>query len=628
MDRDFLRHYNDELAFMRQMGGEFARAFPKIAGRLGMEGDEVADPYVERLIESFAFMAARVQHKLQARFPAFTQQLLEQVYPHFLAPVPAMTLLRFEPDPQAGLMEQGYLIPRGTRLFSQLAPGAVTHCEFRTVQDVRLWPISIESVDYHAAPGQVSALGLPGGGAARAALRIRLKTTHGLGFDRLALRSLTLHALAAGGIGAALIEQLLTDCIGVVLRPTERPFAWQESLAPGALRHVGLEPEAAMLPQVPRSFDGYRLLQEHFALPQRSLFVELGGLADAMARASGSEVDILIALRRAEPRLERQLGAQHLALFVTPAVNLFERQADRLQLSDRHHEHHLVVDRLRGQDLEVHSILEMQGMGEGERSAPVTFHPFYNLQAHGRRGQHRSYYTLRREQRLLPEQQRLHGARTSYTGSEIFVALVDAQAAPFPESIRQLAIRCLCSNRDLPLLLQPGREATDFTLEIGAPVTAIRCIGLPSRPRPSAAQGALGWKLISHLSLNYLSITGSDAAEEPGAEALRELLGLYVDAEDQPALRQIDGIRGIRSRPVVRRLPGRGQGAVARGIEITVTLDEAAFEGLGIFPLGAVFSQFFAKYVSINSFTETVIASLQRGEVQRWPMQTGLRAIV
>ncbi|MBO1073704.1 type VI secretion system baseplate subunit TssF [Roseomonas marmotae] len=627
MDRQFLRLYNDELAYMRDMGAEFARAFPKIAGRLGMEGDEVADPYVERLIESFAFMAARVQHKLQARFPAFTQHLLEQVYPHFLAPVPSMAMLRFMPDPQAGRLDKGFLIPRGTRLFSQLAPGTMTHCEFRTAQDVRIWPLTISHVDYYAVPSQVSALALPDG-AARAALRVRLKTTNGVSFDRLALRVLTLHCLGAGGIGAATAEHLLTDCIDIVARPTERPFPWQERIAPAALRQVGLEPEAALLPQVPRSFDGYRLLQEYFSLPQRGLFVELSGLADSVARSSGDEMEIIFVFRRAEPRLERQLGPQNFALFATPAINLFERQADRIQLSDRHYEHHVVLDRLRGLDLELHSILDMEGVGEGEATEPVEFRPFYNLREHGRRGTHQSYYTLRREQRMLSEQQRLNGSRSGYIGSEAFVSLVDSSAAPYPDTIRHLAIRCLCSNRDLPLLLQPGRDETDFTLEIGAPVTAVRCIGVPSRPLPSPAQGDVGWKLVSHLSLNYLSITGSDEEEAQGAEALRELLRLYVDAEDVAALRQIDGIRSIRSRPVVRRLPGRGQSAVARGVEITVTLDEAAFEGLGIFPLGSVLSHFFAKYVSVNSFTETVLASLQRGEIRRWPMMLGLRAIV
>ena len=143
MNETFLRFYNQELRHVREMGGEFARSFPKIAGRLGMDTAEVSDPYVERLLEGFAFLAARVQLKLDARFPAFTQHLLEMVYPHFLAPTPSLGIARFDPDREGGRLENGYVIPRGTSLVGQLAADAVTQCEFRTAQDVHLWPIAV-----------------------------------------------------------------------------------------------------------------------------------------------------------------------------------------------------------------------------------------------------------------------------------------------------------------------------------------------------------------------------------------------------------------------------------------------------------------------------------------------------
>jgi type VI secretion system protein ImpG len=628
MDPRLLRLYNDELAYMRDMGAEFARSFPKVAGRLGMETTEVADPYVERLLEGFAFMAARVQLKLQSRFPDFTQHLLELVYPHFLPPVPSMAIVRFEPDPEAGRLENGYLVPRGTKLLSQLAPGAVTNCEFRTAHDVQLWPVVVSAVDYYATPGQLSALHLPGRQSVKAALRLRLRTTNGLPFNKLALKALTLHLTGPGGIGAILAEQLVADTRAIVARPLSRPVPWQDTIQRQALRHVGLEPGSSLLPEVPRSFDGYRLLQEYFALADRTLFVELGGLADSVALSTTEELEIVFALGRAEPRLERHLGPQNIALFATPAINLFERQADRIHVSDKQYEHHVVVDRIRPLDIELHSILEMSGEGESNDAAPLPFLPFYSIHEHGRREQHSAYYTVRREQRLLSEHQRLHGTRTGYIGSETFVSLVDRQAAPYSADLRQLSLRCLCSNRDLPLLLPVGRGETDFTLEIGAPVTSVRCLSLPSRPRPSFANGDVAWKLISHLSLNYLSITNSDRPDHQGAEALRELLRLYVDPDDASATRQIDGIREVRSKAVVRRLPGGGQAAVARGIEIGVTLDEAAFEGVGTFPLASVLNLFFAKYVSINGFTEMVLSTLQRGEVMRWPPMIGRRAVV
>ncbi|BCH19967.1 type VI secretion system baseplate subunit TssF [Mesorhizobium sp. L-2-11] len=626
MDPKLLRLYNDELAYMREMGAEFARAFPKVAGRLGMESAGVADPYVERLLEGFAFLAARVQLKLQARFPDFTQHLLELVYPHFLAPIPSMTIVQFGPDPLTGRFEQGYMVPRGTKLLGQLASDAITHCEFRTAHDVQLWPIAVSAVDYYTTPAQISALNLPPRQNAKAALRLRLRTTNGMPFRNLALRALTLYLAGPGGIGATVAEQLIGDACAIVARPASPPPPWQETIPLNELRQCCLEPDFALLPKVPRSFDGYRLLQEYFALAERTLFIELGGLANAVALSTTESLEIVFVLKRAEPRLERHLGTQNIALFATPAINLFERQADRIHLSDKNYEHHLVVDRMRPLDFEVQSILEMSG--EGESSEAIQFSPFYSISADEREVQHSSYYTVRREHRLRSQHQRFNGARTDYGGTETFISLVDRRSAPNSENPRQLSVRCLCSNRHLPLLLPIGHKETDFTLEIGAPVTATRCLSLPTRPRHTFATGDVAWKLISHLSLNYLSITNSENDGHRGAEALRETLRLYVDPEDAFASRQIDGIREVQSRTIVRRLPGAGQAAVARGIEISLVLDEAAFEGVGIFPLASVLNQFFAKYVSINSFTEMAVSTLQRGKVMRWPPTVGRRTIL
>ncbi|WP_018010215.1 type VI secretion system baseplate subunit TssF [Sinorhizobium medicae] len=625
MDPRLLRLYNDELAYIREMGAEFARAFPKVAGRLGIESAEVGDPYVERLLEGFAFLAARVQLKLQSRFPDFTQHLLELVYPHFLSPMPSATIVRFEPDPLAGRFDQGYVVPRGTKLLGQLASDAVTHCEFRTAQDVHLWPIEVSAVDYYTTPAQLSALNLPPMQDVKAALRLRLRTTNGSSLNKLAIRALTFYVGGPGGNGAAVAEQLIADARAIVARPVGRPPPWQETIPLKELRQRCLESNFALLPAVPRSFDGYRLLQEYFAIAERTLFIELSGLANAVALSATENLEIVFALGRAEPRLERHLGTENIALFATPAINLHERQADRIHLNDKNYEHHLVVDRMRPLDFEVHSILGMSGEGESGEGSPVPFLPFYSVNAHGREMQHNSYYTARREHRLLSEHQRLNGVRTGYVGSETFISLVDRRAAHNAMDIPWLSVRCLCSNRHLPLLLPIGQKETDFTLEIGAPITATRCLSLPSRPRHSFATGDVAWKLISHLSLNYLSITNSDKKGHGGAEALRELLRLYVDPEDAFALRQVDGIREIHSRPIDRRLPGGGQAAVARGTEISVILDEAAFEGVGIFPLASVLNQFFAGYVSINSFTEMVVSTLQRGRVMRWPTMLGRR---
>jgi type VI secretion system protein ImpG len=240
--------------------------------------------------------------------------------------------------------------------------------------------------------------------------------------------------------------------------------------------------------------------------------------------------------------------------------------------------------------------------------------------------QDRAFFQVRREPRQLSQRQRRDGPRSSYVGSEAFIAIVDAADAPYSGSLRQLGLSVWCTNRDLPLSMTVGSGKTDFILDEGAPVTAVRCVAGPSQPYPSFAEGSTSWRLLNHLSLNYLSLLDSDPAQ--GAVALRELLSLYCHPTDLHAQRQVDGVRSIASKAVTRRMPSPGPITVGRGIEVIVTLDDAAFEGTGAFVLGAVLSEFFSHYVSINSFTETVIRTVGRGAIMRWPAKVGACAIL
>jgi type VI secretion system protein ImpG len=173
-----------------------------------------------------------------------------------------------------------------------------------------------------------------------------------------------------------------------------------------------------------------------------------------------------------------------------------------------------------------------------------------------------------------------------------------------------------------------GQGKTDFSLQVSLPVKAVRCLAGPSAPRPSCVcgDGESVWRLINHLALNYLSLTDRDARR--GAAGLRQLLQLYSEIGDPSTRKQIEGVRSIQNQPVVRRSPRPGPIAFARGLELTLTLDESGFEGTGAFLLGAVLDEFFAQYVSVNSFTETILRTTDRGEVMRWPAKIGRRHIL
>jgi type VI secretion system protein ImpG len=624
MDTRLLRHYESELAFMRDMGSEFAAAYPKIASRLGMEGLEVLDPYVERLLEGCAFLSARVQLELELQFPAFTSNLLEIVYPHYLAPTPSMMIAAFEPDIGNSAVKDGYVLKRHTQLRARPMEGEQTACLFRTAADLTLWPLTISDVEYIDSRGGLVAAGVSRQTEARAGIRLRLARTDGLPIAALSLDRLTIYLNGQSGNAGALTELIAAEGVGLVGRATDRRSDWTLPLPKGTIRQMGFERDEAMLPLPPRSFDGYRLLQEYFAMPERYQFVELSGLQPALKRAPGQDVDIYILLGEGNKDIGGGLSKDAFLLHAVPAVNLFPRRFDRVHVTSADVEQHVVPNRTAPLDFEVFAIHGVVGIS-GEGRDDIEFRPFYSatdMTAAGSR--HSAYYTVHRRMRQRSERERLRGVRTSYLGSEVYLSLVDSLQAPYGADISQLAVEGLCSNRDLPMLLSAaGRDV--FNLPEGGPVLSVWTPVSPTRPRPTLGQGDTAWRLISHLSLNYLSI-----AENPehGADILRELVGIYVPAGDRVLAKQLEGITSISSRPIVRRLSDEVLSTAVRGIEITLTFDESFFEGSSAYLMGAVLERFFRKYVTINSFTETVLRTQQRGEIARWQPAAGLGRMI
>ena len=625
MDPRLLNLYESELAYLRDMGGEFAEEFPKVAARLGLGNTEVSDPYVERLLEGFAFLTARIQLKMQAEFPTFTQSLLQMVYPHYLAPTPAMTVVRFQPDPLLRGMADGVTLPAGTELRSLLGTEDQTNCEFRTAHPVQLLPIELAEAEYIGSAAAVAALGLPDRRGVKAAIRLRLRVTGDMAFNRLPLERLVFFLGGPAGARLRLYEQLVANVAHVHVRPTVRPAPWQESLLPRAVHGIGFSKDEAMLPSLPQSFEGYRLLQEYYAMPERFLFVAIDGLDRAVIRGTTGELDIILLLDRVDPTLATGFGPDHMQLFCTPAINLFPRRADRINLNERDVEHQVVPDRMRPLDFEVFAVDSVEGYA-GDGSPPQRFLPFYAMNDLSRAPGHRSFYTLRRQPRQLSSRSRQRGPRSSYFGHETFITLVDADQAPVRQTLRQLGLDLLCTNRDLPLSMPIGRQHTDFTLLVSAPVASIRCLVGPTAPQPCRTDGAYAWRFISHLSLNYLSLADTDTIQ--GAAALRELLRLYVPSGQSIAARQLEGVLSIDAQTVVRRIPGSGPMAAGRGLALTLTMDEAPFGGSGAVLLAAVLERFFAKYVTINGFTETTLRCTERGEVMRYPLRLGTRPVL
>jgi type VI secretion system protein ImpG len=617
VDARLLDYYNRELRYLRELGGEFARDFPKIAGRLGLDAFECADPYVERLLEGFAFLAARVHLKIDGEFPRFSEQLLGLVCPHYLGPTPSMAVVEFTPDERQGGLKDGFKLPRGTALRARLPRNDAT-CEYRTAHDLTLWPLELRALTVTPTAG-VPEVTFPGK-SVKAVLTMRLRTTNGAPFSRTPIDELPLFFRGTDAITWRLFELVVNGAIGLASRDP-KSGGWKR-IDGAKVEPFGTEDDAALLPVGPRAFQGYRLLHEYFAFPERFLFARLRGLLNGVRACASNEIEILVALDRFDPSLEPVVTPSNVSLFSTPAVNLFPKRADRIQLNDLDHEYHLVADRAHPLDYEIHSVTSVVGYA-ANGDAVQEFSPFYRSR-HGEGGSATSaFFTVNRRERLSSTRQRSQGPRSSYLGSEVFLALVDGRHGPFRPDLRQLAVETVCTNRDLPLLMPVGQGETDFVMETGAPVRAVRCIAGPSTPRPSHAVAETTWRLVSHLSLNYLTLT--DVSPDEGAAALRELLSLYADLGDAASRRQIAGVRSCGSKPIVRKLPVPGPPSFVRGVEVTIDCDESMFEGTSVYVLGLVLARFMSRYVSINSFVETVVRTQQRGEVARWPLTVGRR---
>lgn len=620
MDPRLLDYFNQEITYLREMGHEFSRAYPKVAGRLGMTESGTADPYVERLLEGFAFLSARVHLKMDAEFPKFSQRLLEVIYPHYLAPTPSMCVVQIESDKDqlSEAMGEGAVLPRGTQMRGRQSDHSDTRCTFVTGHDVKVWPISLNEVTVSAPTDDLMLHGVRNVGSTASVIKLKFGALRPGVLARCDLGSLTLFLGGDPRIASHLYRVLMDQTVAVLVSDgTGGP--WQPLPSP-AIHPEGFGVEQALLPVDSRVFQGYRLLHEYFAFPARFHFCTIDGLSSFKTAIAGDEFEIAILVRSNLDQLAPSIDRGSFVLNCTPAINLFPYRAGRVLLTLGEFEHHVVPDRTRPLDYEVYSIGSVQGFDRG--NVPLTdFRPFYqslDSDAHPEG----AYFSMRREPRRLSESASRNGLRSAHYGSEVYLSLVDGREAPWNENIEQLAIEMLVTNRDLPALM-PISGDQDFLIEGSNQFRHANILRGPSKPGASFAERETTWRLISHLSLNHLALKDLDS--DNGAIALRELMGLYGSIADPNVARHGQAIESASIRPVTRRLPGSGPLVFGRGVGIEVVVDEDAFAGHSPYLFGCILEQYFCRHVSINLFTELALRGNRSGLIAEWKPRWGGR---
>jgi len=607
MRDELLLYYERELTWLRQMGSLFAEKYPKVASRLMIEPGKCEDPHVERLLEAFAFLAARVHLKVDDDFPEITQSLLGIVYPHFTRPIPSMSIVEFQVDVEQGKLTTGLKIPKETLLYSKPVGGVP--CKFRTCYDTTLYPLTVTAAQWASPDRLRSALRAAD---AAYALRVELRSPNDAPLMKLELDTLRLHLFGESSMVHILYEILCSKLTSIVVRDPANPKLLPVVLPPSSLRPVGFGEDEGMLPYPRRSFTGYRLLQEYFAMPEKFHFVDITGLEQVWAKGFKNTVEFVFLFSGAgnedrRQRLEIGISPKTFRLGCTPVINLFQQTAEPMLMDQRKYEYPVVPDVRRPTATEVFSVDAVTSIDAATREI-VTYRPFYSYR----------HETFERNLECFWTANSRPSVRVNDEALDVYLTLVDRSMRPaFPDA-DTLTVRTTCSNRNLPARLPFGNEDGDFELETNAPIKRIVALRRPTTPlRPSTDRAAL-WQLISHLSLNYLSLVSE------GREALQQILRLYDFTGSPVTQRMIEGITALNSRPHFARLVSENGISFARGTRVELDLDEEQFVGGGTYLFASVIEQFLALYVSLNSFTQLVATVRQGKEVlNEWPPRAG-----
>ena len=625
MDQAFLEYYEEELTHIRSMAEEFAALHPNVARNLALDSIPCPDPYVERLLEGVAFLAARTRLKVDAESSRYVRTLIDTLYPDLGGPAPAMTMAAMTPGPQVLRMLDGHLMKRGTRLTSGLREGQQTRCTYTTAQSVHMWPVAIDQVEYLQDKGALAQAGVNANATRNAAcgIRITLKRDGAGQLDELSLDQLDLY-FGAGARGGAIFDAVFGFGTGTVARPADKTVPFQSVSDPSM---IGVQDDEALMPRVRSSFEGYRLLREYFLMPSRFYFMRLKGLAPLVRRTGGNALEIIVLLREERPELSG-INVKDFSLFTVPVINLFEHECNIVELRRNKPQHIVQADRTRPRDYEIYRLLRVEDAEVDGPQALVT--PLFSVEAEADSGH--VYSADRRARRPDTEEVRRGQTRSSYIGDDFYISVGRPTHARAAKPIRRLDVRALCTNRDLPIL----DDMPKLSLDSGDPVQAVRLLAPMRRPRaslraslPSGASDErqiddLTWRWISQLSLNHISLAESDA----GAEPLRALIKLYADRGDPALRRHGTAVTALRSRPLVERLEVAGPLCFGHGTEITLDINDALLSGGSSLLLSALLAQLFARHTAINSFVRTKVQLTQQQTEVTWPMKTGTRALI
>lgn len=640
------------------MGKEFAAQYPKIASRLALDTTDIPDPYVERLLEGVSFLTARTQLKLDAEYPRFVQRILEVVYPDFINQKPAAAIVNLEPTNQYNA-DVINLLERGKILRSLPIDEFKVSCPFSVTKTTEILPLRIEKAKYTDSigylPNTLPALKQSSSKKVQSALRLDFSLSVPGACSEMLPDELSIFLGTELSKSSSLLFLLASECVGVVCHSYENPKQWYYPL-PTTPKHRGFREDEALSFNLDKSVSAFRIMQEYSRLPEKFLFISQKNIKQAIQQAEkkghlpkvpehleeivndkGVNKKIITYRKRyfslsflfsnKIPELTELIGVDDFSVNAVPVVNLFRKKSSRFPVNIQDQEHHVVIDRTQPLNYEVYAIEQVKGFDTNNLQT-VVFSPMYKAPDIGlfpeTQTQH-AHFSARRADRVPSENSAKNGFRSSYLGSEVFLSLANNQNYAFNSNVQHLSVDAWCTSRDLPLIM-PRDGESDFLIEGFLPVKSIKLISKLTRPQEAVSEDRTLWSFLNQLSLNYLSLLNTDKEDAP--VALKELLTVFVSSESDLLKKQIESIIRVETSIINKVVRHYGVAAPIRGINITVTLDEAQLGGVHPFLFGSVLNHYFRRLVSINSFVQLRIDTLQQGHIATWPSEIGERMII
>lgn len=597
---ELLPYYERELGFLRRYSREFSERYPKIAGRLLIGGEVCEDPHIERMIQSFALLNSRISKRLDDDYPEFTEALFEVLYPHYLRPFPSCSIARLDYSGAAAQLTAATEIARGTELATRPVKGVA--CTFRTAYPVTVAPLALTHAAFSAIIDAPEQMQLPPNATSSVSIVIEA-TAEQISLAQLGVAKLRVFIDGEPSFCAALRDALFMRTVKAYVEADDSG-RWS-ALAQVPVSIAGYAEDDALIPFSARSHPAYRLLTEYFCFPEKFNFFDIDLAALCAPLPSGCRritLHLALAGLRTDSNTARMLGTMstnNLLLGCTPVVNLFRLRGEPIRLTHTAASYPVLADARRAYAFEVHAIESVKLVRQTPQGESVTeFRPFYSLR-HGQTPARDGHYWVMRRDDTISEKS---------PGYETEISIVDIDFDPAAIETDTLSLELSCTNRDLPAQLTYGLRGGDLFLEGGSSVRSISFLRKPTESHRFERGRGAHWRLISHLSLNHLSLSGS------GLEAFQEMLTLYDLPRSATSQRQISGIAAIDHKAANAWLPGNPFACLVRGIEVRLTLDEEAFVGSGIHAFAHIVECFLGLYVHANSFTQLVVLSKKSGE--------------